>query len=68
MVTLLAVSDASEELADSFALIILLATLFGPKGGGISSVLTKALNKSPVPATPVVQINDPYKDWKVKPS
>lgn len=41
MVVLLALSDSQEELADSLALLILLATLVGPKGGALSDLLTK---------------------------
>lgn len=41
MVTLLALSDANEQLADSLALIILLATLVGPKGGALSKTIIK---------------------------
>jgi len=41
MVVLLAVSDSQEELADSLAIIILLATLFGPNAGALATLITK---------------------------
>lgn len=60
VVTLLAVSEYSEELADGFALLILLATVFGPKAGGISSFLSKVLKADYIPpasaGTPIVQL------------
>lgn len=43
IVALLALSDYNEELADTLALIILLATLFGPNGGGLADFLNKAM-------------------------
>lgn len=60
VITLLAVSDYSEQLADSFAILIVLATVFGPKAGGISEFLSKVLKSDYViPAytgPPVVQL------------
>lgn len=60
VITLLAVSDYSEELADSFAILILLATLIGPKSGGISEFLSKVLKSDYVPPAtlgkPIVQL------------
>lgn len=47
MVTLLALSDANEQLADSLALLILLSTLVGPKGGALSKLIVK-LSVNPV--------------------
>lgn len=60
VVALLAVSEYNEELADSFAILVLLATVFGPKAGGISSFLSKVLKADYVPpaslGTPIVQL------------
>lgn len=40
-VTLLIVSDSQPELAESLALLILLATLFGPNGTALTDLVTK---------------------------
>lgn len=41
LVTLLAISETNEQLADGFAVAILLATLIGPKGGALTKLVTK---------------------------
>lgn len=41
LVTLLALSDYREDIADSLAILILLATVIGPKGGAISHLIDK---------------------------
>ena len=41
VVVLLALSDSQEELADSIAIVILLATLFGPNAGALATLITK---------------------------
>lgn len=40
-IVLLVVSEANEEVADGLAVVLLLATLFGPKGGALSTVIGK---------------------------
>lgn len=40
-VTLLVVSDSQPELAESMALLIMLATLFGPNGNALTDLITK---------------------------
>lgn len=41
MVGLLALSDYKEDIADGLAILILLTTLVGPKGGTIGTLVTK---------------------------
>jgi len=66
LVTLLALSDFQEDVADSLAIVILLATLFGPKGGSLSKVLSRITASGyKVPSTPIVQVKDPNAVWKV---
>lgn len=48
MVVLLAVSDFNEEIADSVAILILLATLIGPKGGALNTLLGKLVGPDSV--------------------
>src|SRR3954466_14375373 len=71
MVSLLALSDVSEELADSMAILILVATLIGPKGGALSKVINKAVGGSYKPPAslgkPIVQVSDPNAVWHVNP-
>lgn len=50
MVVLLALSDANEQVADSIAILILLATLIGPKGGAISTLLSKLIGADSIAA------------------
>ena len=52
VVVLLVASDFNEELADAFAVLLLLATLFGPKGGGITKLVLNVTTK-PTPTVPV---------------
>lgn len=49
MVGLLALSDAAEELADAMAILILVGTLVGPKGGALSTLVSKMVSKDYTP-------------------
>lgn len=50
MVVLLAVSDSHEEIADSVAILILLATLIGPKGGALATTLNRLVGGTDKPS------------------
>jgi hypothetical protein len=65
-VMLLALSDSHEEIADTVAILIVLTTLVGPKGGAVFQLLTKltAADFKP-PVTPTV-ILPTYKDPNAK--
>lgn len=75
MVVLLVVSDSNEELADAFALLILLSTLFGPTGGALSDLIERVTKSGYVPPAslgqPIVVLPtyvDPNKKYNVDPS
>lgn len=70
VVALLLVSEASEDIADTVAVIILLSTLFGPTGGALADLVTKVTKSDSVSTapktTPIVQSPtyvDPNAAW-----
>lgn len=56
-VALLVVSDSQPEIAETVALLILLATLFGPNGTALADLLAKLTGTDyKLPTKPVVQL------------
>lgn len=75
LIVLLAVSDSNEELADAFAILILLSTLFGPSGGALSDLIGKVTKSGYVPPAsigkPIVVVptySDPNTKYNLDPT